>query len=102
MSKILLINGCAECPNVDRCKVLGTRSQRLAFFIGVGMPDLHPKCPLPEAPQNIIETGDTAYNTGSPKFSPCGNCSSESTTEILVANGYNFCPRCGRKLRASA
>jgi membrane protease subunit (stomatin/prohibitin family) len=57
---------------------------------------------LQEAANTMVAQNSASTNPGSPKFSPCGNCGSESTTDILVANGYNFCPRCGRKLRAGA
>ena len=58
MTKMLLINSCAECPKAGRCSVLGTKSQRVAFFIGIGMPDIHPKCSLESAPQKTAEQND--------------------------------------------
>ena len=41
-------------------------------------------------------------NTGSPKYSPCGECGSNEYESIMLANGDNYCRRCGRKLRAGA
>lgn len=48
----------------------------------------------------LVEEKFTTTNSVSPKFSPCGECGSLASVEILVSNGDNYCRRCGRKLRA--
>ena len=44
----------------------------------------------------------TAHNTGSPKLPPCDYCGHPSFTVQWVSKDWNFCPQCGRQLRASA
>jgi hypothetical protein len=44
----------------------------------------------------------TADNTGSPKLPPCACCEERASLGYYLENGYNFCPFCGRQLRAGA
>lgn len=44
----------------------------------------------------------TTPNTGSPKLPPCMPCSPGSFDRVLLKKGYNYCPYCGRQLRAGA
>ena len=44
----------------------------------------------------------TIDNTGSPKLPPCACCEERASLGHYLEKGYNFCPFCGRQLRASA
>jgi hypothetical protein len=43
-----------------------------------------------------------AANTGSPKLPPCACCEKNASLDYYLVQGYNFCPFCGRQLRAGA
>lgn len=48
----------------------------------------------------IAEISKPSHNTGSPKLPQCTFCNHEILS--WINRGYNYCPHCGRQLRANA
>ena len=51
---------------------------------------------------SLVANDSESHNTGSPKLPPCACCEERASLGHYLEKGYNFCPFCGRQLRASA
>jgi hypothetical protein len=49
----------------------------------------------------LVVVQKPAHNTGSPKL-PCTECDGSTVDQVVDSKYWNYCPYCGRQLRASA
>ncbi len=60
MRKMIIVEKCGDCPVIKKCSLFKKKGAKLSFFCGHEMPDLHPKCKLPDAPDDDDDDDDDA------------------------------------------